>query len=111
IVAGDDAPLPLVVEPEAGDRVVLAVEDPRLDVRRRRRQTTEPAAKGVPLLAHQLRNRGAVAELDGATQIAERERVDLQGDESATPVILPSLASECAVLEAEIPAQHTGAER
>ena len=51
-VARDDAPLRLVVEAKRRNAVVLAVEDPRLAVRRRRRQPAEPAPQRVVLLAH-----------------------------------------------------------
>ena len=71
-VARDDAPLGLVVEPERGNALVLAVEDSGLAVRRRRRQPAEPAAQRVAFLADHLRDRRAVAQLDRATQLGVR---------------------------------------
>src|SRR5688500_11891317 len=105
-VAGNDLARLLVIEAERGDPAVLAMEDARLAVGRRRRQPAEPAADRVAFLAQQARDRRHVAQLHRATQVRMRERVDLEHDEPAPFVARTALATERAELHVVVPAQQ-----
>src|SRR5207253_422572 len=81
-VAGDHAPRRLVVKPKRRNPRVLAVEHPRLAIRSRRWQATEPPSEREAF-AQQPGDGRAESELEGATQVGIGEGVDLQHDQPA----------------------------
>src|SRR6185312_7142266 len=105
-VARDDAPLRPVVEAECRNALVPAVEDPRLRVRRGRRQPAEPAPQVKAVAVQQTGQGGAIAELHRASQVLVRERVNLQRDESAPVVTWPALTTKGEILDRIVSAEQ-----
>jgi hypothetical protein len=110
-VAGHDKTRLAVVETERGDPVVLAVEDPGLTVRGRRREPGEPAAEAEALLGDQPCERRTVSQLERASQVRVGEGVDLEYNQATSSVTRTALAAEHAVLQAVPPLDHARAAR